>query len=312
MTRLGRSVVVGTTFAVALAVLAPAASAGELEDIITSARDATYNATRITKSVWGDQIEITDQLVEHWSGGELVKTNSSWTVAGNGRLVTMGEVPSGLVFLTAKTTPEIERYEVGRVTDVMHMRRDAQRVEIMEGDLKRAALIVDKRSGAVLLAETFNDQGRVFRTVSLSDFKPYRMYPEPDDTSSVPVQVIMHSDSDVLPDELAGYEIVDVFPGPGGSEQGFYSDGLFGFSLFAISKRTAIEGFSDSVALVTDRGLYEMIPTAQDVRIRWADRDRNFVLVGDIPPDHLEEVLDVLPAPGRASMLSIWWHKIFG
>jgi len=312
MTRFGRSVLVGTTFAVAFAVLAPAASAGELEDIITSARDATYNATRITKSVWGDQIEITNQLVEHWSGGELVRTNSSWTVAGNGRLVTMGDVPSGLAFLTAKTIPEIERYEVGDVSDVMHMRRAAQRVEIMEGDIKRATLVVDKRSGAVLLAETFNDQGRIFRTVSLSNFKPYRMYPEPAEMSSIPVQVIMHSESDLLPIELAGYTMVDVFPGPAGSEQGFYSDGLFGFSLFAISKSTSIEGFGDSKALITDDGVYEMVPTAQDVRIRWTDENRNFVLVGDIPPDHLKEVLGELPAPERASMLSIWWHKLFG
>jgi len=312
MTRLGRSVLVGTTFAVAFGVLTPAVTAGELEDIITQAREATYNATRVTKSVWGDQIEVTDQLVEHWSGGELVRTNLSWTVSGNGRLVSMGEVPSGLVFLTAKTTPEIQRYEVGDVTTVKHMHRSALRVEVMEGDLKRATLIVDERSGAVLLSETFNGQGRVFRTVSLSEFKPYRMYPEPEEMSSVPVQVIMHSNSDLLPNELAGYQIVDVFPGPGGSEQGFYSDGLFGFSVFAISKRTTIEGFADSMALVTDDGLYEMVPTAQDVRIRWADKDRNYVLVGDIPPDHLEEILTVLPAPGRDSMLKIWWRKLFG
>ena len=312
MTRLARSALVGTTFAVAFAVLAPAASAGDIEDIITSARDATFNATRITKSVWGDRIEVTDQLVEHWSGGELVRTNSAWTVAGNGRLVTMGDVSSGLVFLTAQTTPEIERYEVGKVTDITHMRREAERVEVMEGDLKRATLIIDKRSGAVLLAETYNDQGRVFRTISLSDFKPYRMYPEPEDMSSVPVQVIMHTNSDVLPDEVAGYTMVDVFPGPGGLEQGFYSDGLFGFSLFAISKRTAIEGFEDSMALITDHGLYEMVPTARDVRMRWADRGHNFVLVGDIPPDHLDEILAVLPAPERDSMLKIWWRKLFG
>ena len=312
MTRLGRSVLVGTTFAVAFAVVSPAATAGELEDIITQAREATYNASRVTKSVWGDQIEVTDQLVEHWSGGELVRTNSSWTVSGNGRLVSMGEVPAGLVFLTAKTTPEIQRYEVGNVTTVKHMRRAARRIEVMEGDLRRATLIIDERSGAVLLAETFNGHGRVFRTVSLSDFKPYRMYPEPEDMKSVPVQVIMHSESDLLPSELAGYQIVDVFPGPGGLEQGFYSDGLFGFSLFAISKRTAIEGFADSMALVTGDGLYEMVPTAQDVRVWWADRDRNYGLGGDIPPDHLDEVLTVLPAPERDSMLKIWWHKLFG
>jgi hypothetical protein len=310
--RLGRSVVVGTTFAVAFGVLAPAVSAGELEDVITSARDATYNATRVTKSVWGNRIEVTDQRVEHWSGGELVETNSSWTVAGNGRLVTMGDVPSGLIFLTPRTTPAAERYSIGEVTEITHLRREAQRIEIMEGDLKRATLIVDGRSGAVLLSETFNANGRVFRTVSLSDFKPYRMYPEPGDMKSVPVQVIMHSDSDQLPDEIAGYTIVDVFPGPGGSEQGFYSDGLFGFSLFAIAKNTAIDGFDDSMALVTDRGVYQMVPTAQDVRMRWANRDGNFVLVGDVPPDHLEEILAELPGPERDSMVKIWWHKLFG
>jgi hypothetical protein len=303
---------VGATFAVAFAALAPAVTAGELEDIITSARDATFNATRVTRSVWGDTIEVTDQLVEHWSGGELVKTNSSWTVAGNGRLVTMGDVPAGLVFLTARTTPEMERYTIGDATDIMHMRRKAQRVDIMEGDMRRATMIIDERSGAVLLSEIYNARGRVFRTIALNDFKPYRMYPEPDEMSSVPVQVIMHSDSDLLPDEIAGYSIVDVFPGPGGSEQGFYSDGLFGFSLFTIAKNTAIEGFDDSLALVTDHGIYEMVPTAQDVRMRWANREHNFVVVGDIPPDHLEEILAELPSPERDSMFKIWWHKVFG
>jgi len=312
VTRLGRSVLVGTTFAVALGVFAPAAYAGDIEHVLTSARDATYNATRITKSVWGGQIEITNQLVEHWSGGELVRTNSSWSVYGNGRMVTTGDTPQGLAFLTAKTTPDIERYEIGNVSDITHMRRAAQRIEIMEGDLKRAVLIVDKLSGAVLYSETYNGQGRIFRTMVLGDFKPYRMYPETEEMASVPVQVIMHSESENLPDELAGYKIVDVFPGPGGSEQGFYSDGLFGFSLFAISKRTAISGFDDSKPLVTRSGVYQMIPTAQDVRIRWADGNRTFVLVGDVPPDHVEEILGALPPPGSASMLSIWWHKIFG
>ncbi len=312
MTGLGRSVVVGTTFAVALAVFAPAASAGDVEDIIATAREATYNATRVTKSVWGDQIEIVEQLVEHWSGGELVRTNSLWTVSGNGRLVSMGEAPSGVAFYTAKTRPEIERYSVGNVTDVVHMHRPAKRVEIMEGGIKRATLIIDNRSGAVLLTEVFTDDGRVFRTVSLSDFKPYRMYPEPDDVSSVPVQVIMHVDSDVLPEELAGYKLVDVFSGPRGSEQGFYSDGLFGFSLFAIPKSTPVDGFAEASSFVTDSGIYEMIPAAHDVRVHWLDRDRSFVLVGDLPPDHLEAVLDVLPAPDSRNMLSVWWHRLFG
>lgn len=307
-----RSAVVGTTLAVALGVFAPAISANEIDDLLMTTREATFNATRITKSVWGDQIQIADQWVEHWSGGEIVRTNSTWSVYGNGRSITMGDTPEGLAFVTPHSTPDVDRYTVGEVTNITHMGRSCSRIEIMEGDHQRATLIVDERSGAVLYSETYNLEGRIFRTTALSDFKPYRVYSEPEDMTSVPMQVIMHSDSDVLPDELAGYEMVDVFPGPGGSEQGFYSDGLFGFSLFSISKRTPIEGFEDAAIFVTPNGTYDMIPTAQDVRLRWKDKHRSFVLVGDVPPDHVSAILDELPEPHERGMFSGLWHKLFG
>ena len=307
-----RSVVIGTSVLLSLAMFAPAAAAGDVDHLLRSARDATYSANRLTVSIWGNQTQVADQWVEHWSGGEIVKTNSAWAVYGQGRAVTMGDANEGVAFVTQQTKPASDRYSIGEVSDVTHLRRECKRVEIKEGDMLRAVLLVDKRSGAVLHTETYDDQGRIFRTVALDDFKPYRMYSMPDDPSSVPVEIVMHSESDELPPEVAGYELVDVFPGPGGSEQGFYSDGLFSFSLFSMSSRTVVNGFEEPMALVTASGVYDLVPTASDVRIRWSNTSNNFVLVGDLPPDHARDVLNELPPPSTGGMLTRLWHRLFG
>ncbi len=307
-----RSAVIGTSIVVALAMFVQPASAGDLAGILESARNATYNASRVTVSVWGGQTQIADQWVEHWSGGEIVRTASVWSVYRQGRAVTMGEAPAGFAFVTKRTLPTSERYSIGSVENVTHLRRPCKRIEIMEGDTLRAVLLVDRRSGAVLHSEIYTDEGKIFRTVALDNFKPYRVYSEPKDSSSVPVEVVMHRENATLPDEVAGYQLVDVFSGPGGSEQGYYSDGFFSFSLFAISKRTPVSGFEDPMAFVTNGGVYDMVPTAQDVRLRWSDAKTNFVLVGDLPPDHAREVLAELPLPEVRSMFSRWWHRLFG
>jgi hypothetical protein len=307
-----RTAVIGTSVLLSLAMFAPGASAGDVDDLLQAARDATYSANRVSVSIWGDQTQVADQWVEHWSGGEIVRTNSAWSVYGRGRAVTMGEATEGIAFVTQRTMPASERYSIGDVTEVTHLRRECKRVEIMEGDMLRAVLLVDKRSGAILHTEIYNDQGRIFRTVALDDFKPYRMYSMPDDPSSVPVEIVMHSESDELPSEIAGYQLVDVFPGPGGSEQGFFSDGMFSFSLFSMSRRTVVSGFEEPMPLVTSAGVYDMVPTARDVRIRWSDGSNTYVLVGDLPPDHARDVLNELPPPSTGSMFMRWWHRIFG
>ncbi len=308
-----RSAVIGTSVLLSLALATPVAFAGsDVDELLQAAREATYSANRITVSIWGDQTQVADQWVEHWSGGEVVRTNSAWAVYGRGRAVMMGEAGGGIAFVTQRPIPASKRYTVGNVTDVTHLRRECKRVEIMEGDMLRAVLLVDKRSGAILHTEIYNDQGRIFRTVALDDFRPYRMYAMPEELTSVPVEIVMHAESAELPAELAGYELVDAFPGPGNSEQGYYSDGMFSFSLFAMSARTVVSGFEEAMPLVTNTGVYDMVPTARDVRIRWSDGSRNFVLVGDLPPDHARDVLAELPVPSTGSMFLRWWHRIFG
>lgn len=307
-----RPVLVAAFLVVALTVATPGANASGVEEVLDAAREATFNASRLTVSVWGGRTQVSDQWIEHWSGGEIVRTNSSWSAYGNGRAMTMGESGAGFAFMSRQPLAMSDRYSIGDVSDVTHLRRECLRIEINEGDVRRAVLIVDKLTGAILRSDVYTDTGRIFRTTSLEDFKPYRVYAQPSDTRSIPLEVVMHADSYGLPEDIAGYSLVDVFPGPGESEQGFYSDGLFSFSLFTMSKQMKITGLDNPMAFVTGDGVYDMVPTAQDVRLNWTDTESNFVLVGDLPPDHARNVLAELPAPDAGSMFTRWWKRLFG
>ena len=308
-----RSAVVGTTLVVVMAIGAPIASAGELTDVLERARSSTYTATRLTVSVWGDQTRLTKERVEHAKGAEMIQIDETWSMVGNGRTVRMGEAPEGIAFLANTESIETGRYDVGETTSCSHMRRSCTIVPIVEGELTRAHVIVDDRTGAPLITYIYDNTGRTYRTVSLSDFSPHRTYEWSSDPTVVPYEVVMHSDSAVVPPEIAGYLLVDVFPGPGErSEQGFYSDGLFSFSLFALPSGTLVGGFENATTLITTSGIYEAAHTAGDVRVQWASGDEHYVVMGDLPPDHLDAVLAELPVPNATGMLARFWRALFG
>lgn len=307
-----RSAVVGSTLAVTIGLLAVPASADDLTDVLERARSSTWTATRLTVSVWGDQTSVVRERVEHAAGAEMIRVDETWSMVGNGRQIMMGETPSGLAFLTTMEPISTDRYEIGEVTDCKHLRRGCRFIAISEGDLVRARMVVDVRTGAPLITYVYDGDGRTFRTVSLSDFTPHRTYEWPEDRTDVPFEVIMHDESAELPENLYGYDLVDAFAGPASSDQGFYSDGLFSFSLFAIAGGTQVDGFDGATPMITDRGAYDVLMTARDTRVHWQGGDGQYVLVGDLPPDHLAEVLAELPPPDGGNVLARLWRALFG
>jgi hypothetical protein len=310
---LHRSGVVGATLAVVLVVGMPSASADDLADMLDRSHGSTYSATRLTVSVWGDQTKVTKERVEHVDGAEMIRVDETWSMIGNGRSVRMGEAPEGIAFMAESEPIATDRYVLGDATACSHMRRPCTLFPIFEGDLTRAHVIVDDRTGAPLITYIYDDAGRTFRTISLSDFSPHRTYEWSSDPSVVPYEVVMQADPDVVPSAIAEYALVDVFPGPSDrSEQGFYSDGLFTFSLFALPSGTVVGGFEDQQSLVTSSGVYDATLTAANVRVRWISGGTAYVLVGDLPPDHLEAVLAELPPPTKDGMLARFWRALFG
>ncbi len=115
-----------------------------------------------------------------------------------------------------------------------------------------------------------------------------------------------------MPRAAAGYVLADAYPGPDASVQGFYSDGLFSFSLFAFDG--AVESDRFAAATVTElRGLsYRRLVSPSEIWVTWKSGGDTYVLVGDLPPDHLEAVLDELPKPGRRNLFSRLWSGLFG
>lgn len=309
---LRRSAVVGSTLAVVVTLGAPAAMADDLTDVLNRANDATWTATRVTVSVWGEQTNVTRERVEHAHGSEMIRVDETWSMVGGGRRMTMGETPDGIAFMTNNAPVPTGRYRLGAGTSVQHMYRSCTLVPVLEGDVHRASLLIDDRTGAVLITDLYDAGGRIYRSVSLSDFVPHRTYEWPGGGTDVPYEIVMHDDAASVPGEVAGYQLVDEFPGPMNSEQGFYSDGLFTFSLFVMSPSTYVEGFEDPMTLATNQGVYDMIPTAQSIRVHWSDAGAHYVLVGDLPPDHLDAVLDDLPVPDQAGVFARLWRRLFG
>ncbi len=307
-----RSMFVATSAILVATSIATSVSATELDDVLTGARDSTYTASRLVVSVWGGKTQVTREYVEHADGMEIVRRDSKWSMTGNGKAVSMGDEPTGITFLTNQRSISTSRYTIEEIAKANHMSRPCRIVRVMEGDILRANLVVDDRSGALLIEELYNENGRLYRRTTLSNFRAYRTYEAPTDGSDVPAEVVMHEDSILLPDSIAGYELVDAFSAPGGSEQGYYTDGLFRFSLFILGGRIDVSGFEESMEFVAESGVYEMVPTAQAVRLHWRDGSNNFVLVGDLPPDHVADVLGELPKPETRGMWARWWQRLFG
>lgn len=312
MKALRRIATIGSTAAVAVTMIASGASADELTDYLERANQSTYTANRLVVSVWGGQTQISSSFVEHSRGMEMVEVDSTWTVVGNGTAMTMDDAPHGVAFMAISEPISTGRYAVSDVTPVTHMGRTCELVHVTEGDTLRAKFLVDVRTGAPLISESFTDEGKIFRRSSLQNFLAYRTYAGPSGATGTEYDIVMPAASDLLPDSLAGYRLVDVSEAPSDSEQGFYSDGLFSFSLFVLGDVASVTGFDSPSPLVTDSGVYDLVSTPQDVSIHWTDLTNHFVIVGDLPPDHAVEVLSELPAPNARSVFAQWWHGLFG
>jgi hypothetical protein len=303
--------VVGTA-AVLVGLLPTAALADDLTDLLKRANEATYSADRLVVSVWGGQTEVVKSFVEHADGSEIVRVDEAWSFVGNGRSATMGETPAGVAFMSHSSPISTDKYTIGETFQAEHMRRKCTVVTVMEGDVKRASLVIDNNTGAPLITEMYADDGSVFRRTSLQEFKAYRTYSWPTDRGQATYEIVMPLQTDLLPDEVAGYRLVEVFPAPSNAAQGFYSDGLFTFSLFVFDKSTSVTGFEEPSTFVTATGTYDTVPTADDIQITWTGFDNEYVLVGDLPPDHAADVLAELPEPDLRSAFARWWSNLFG
>ncbi|HHC09433.1 MAG TPA: hypothetical protein ENK55_12070 [Actinobacteria bacterium] len=205
------------------------------------------------------------------------------------------------------------RYEVVAGGEERHLGRFADVFGIYEGDRLRMELLLDRQTGAPLVSRIYDGDGRIFRSATMVDFRPYASAAKLADAGDGEFEVIVSGDVEVdLPDLAAGYRRTDVYVGPEGVLQAYYTDGLFSFSVFVLDGVRRLEDLAVGRFVDLAGARYLVRVEATELWTLWNDATATYVLVGDLPPDHLEAVLAELPRPERPGFLARLWRRFFG
>jgi hypothetical protein len=183
---------------------------------------------------------------------------------------------------------------------------------VLEDGAKRATIVLDAETSAPLATEVYDGTGELFRYTTMLDFDPNPAVAASTGGGGGDYEVMLSSDASDLPETAAGYQRADVYAGPKDSVHAFYTDGLFYFSIFELPERTNLGGFDDATVVDFNGAEYLRLISPDGIWVYWAG-DTAYLLVGDLPPDHLEQVLAELPQPkGKGNFISRLWRGLFG
>ncbi len=290
------------------------AAADDLDDYLVRAAEADYGGRRIIVTIWEGKSHAGIADIEHSGGMTMIVGESGDMMVGAGKLAGGGDAGIAITEWHAADNPD--RYVLGEPERVTRIGRPALAVTILEGDLVRAKIYLDEETWAPLATEIFDGQGDTFRLAAFTDFdahpgRVHRAMREPEEYD-VATSVDASSMPGGMPHEVAGYSRVDVYDAGDAVRQGFYTDGLFSFSLFETDGAIDDADFEEAEELVVDDESYALIVDPAEIWVRWQNAGTSYVLVGNLPPDHLEDVLTGLPEPRNRGLLSRLWSDIFG
>lgn len=300
---------------VAFLVLVPATSAlgTELGELLERGRGASYSAEQVINCTTPDgerdalvridqaagEIKLSSAVTEDV---EVTAGSGEWTLTRQGNPVAGASVGEG--------NPKAEPlYEVEDLDEVEYLGRDAFAYRLIREGEPRAELVVDAETGALLETVTLGEDGEIYcqrRFVSFEAVTPLIESQEsgPDQPASENVAAIPK-----LPDEVAGFELLDQYEDEAGVRFAYYSDGFFSFAVFETEQAVTLPG---ATTVELDSGSYRRVFTAGQATYVWETREGGVALVGDLPPDLHEAVLSELPRPEDPGFFRRWWRSLFG
>jgi hypothetical protein len=287
---------------------APAAAALDLEDYLEAAQEAEYTGRRIVVTVWDGTSEAAIYSVTHVPDMMIFGTTSEARV-GSGKMAGPGQA------VAVSEWSEIDlatRYRTTDPVSVERLGRAAELIEIWENGERRATVTFDAATKVPVATEVYDGRGELFRYSAMLEFDPAPRFTYPDLKGAEPDYDVLLPSGAELPAQVAGYERADVYAGPDDTLQVFYSDGLFAFSVFPLERGTTLSGFAAAATFEAAGERYRLIVNPQDVMVAWDAADATYLLIGDLPPDHLQRVLDELPDPQSDNLLKRLWRGLFG
>jgi hypothetical protein len=286
------------------------ALADDLGSYLDEAEASSYAGRQATWSTLDGDTTFGVVSVEHAGSMTMVEGASGDTMIGAGRV--FGS--SGAVVVHGWSAGSLsDRYQMAEPEAVKRLGRDATLLTIVEGDAVRARIWLDDASSAPLGSEVYEGDGSLFRLSYMLDFtpNPTRLYAALRDGGG-DFDVALPSDRSSLPPTADGYRRLDVYTGPGDVVQAFFTDGLFSFSVFEVEGSVDTAPFSDGSTVEINGSKYLQMLTPSEVWVVWKAGSMSYVLVGDLPPDHLAEVLGELPHPDAANLFQRIWRGLFG
>lgn len=300
--------------AVAVSVPVGAAADDSLEELMENAGAGEFHAVGIVMCTWGSDSAAATYEVER-AGGMSMVHGPDRDLMLSGSLVAVGSDSGWYAFEVAEWSSWSlsERYSLGEPVATSRLGRPATAVTIMENERVRARVVIDDESTIPLVTEIFDGQGRLFRLATLVEFE----VGSGDDRPAMPTDFgpphVMQPASATahLPATAAGYRRADSYAAPQGGVQSYYTDGLFSFSVFETKRGATPAEFLQATPFSVGGQVYRRIVSPTTVWVHWSSPDRSFVLVGDLPPDHLVAVLGELPDPGERGFFVRLWRRWF-
>jgi hypothetical protein len=302
---LGMLVVATATLSVS-----PALADG-LNEYLEEADQAVYSGRQFVSTHW-DGVEAMGMVdVQHFGGMAMVGSGPAYTMIGQGKVNALDSPDSALAYVPIARAPVSHAYDLAGGERSTRFGRTVKTIDIVENGVLRMHMVIDIATRAALETEVFDADGNRFRFSAMVDFSDSAAGME-DYEDDGEYQMMLPLDEARVPDGVGRYRLIDAY-GAAETEHGFYTDGLFRFSLFAIDGRVDVTKIAaGGRTWAVDGFEYVRVITPAEVWILWNAPDQTFVLGGDLPPDHLEEVVADLPRPGQHNWFSRVWRRMFG
>jgi hypothetical protein len=299
--------------AVALVTIpASAVLATDLDELLEESKDASYRAEQVITCSTPDGVrnavvELSQARGELLIGAPVAPDLEVASGFGGWSLVRDGDVVSSATVDDAVGTPE-PLYSVDDGTPTDYLGREATMYQMTADGVVRAELVVDVEAGALMRVVTFNADGSVFCERRFVTFDPDPpAVPDAESATDVePSEAGVESD---LPESLGGFERLDVYRDEEGILFAYYSDGFFSFAVFQIPTPVTVDGGSK---VTVGNGAYTRSFGPGQVTYAWETRFGAMALVGDLPPDMHDEILEGLPAPQDPGLWRRLWRNLFG
>ncbi len=303
-----------STLVLAVVVL-PATSAGaaELDELLEQNREAAYSAEQAISCSTPDGVR--DAVVRiSQSGGEITVASSvgddvevksgdgGWTLSRHGGVVSSTSVEG-------KEADVDPLYVVEDLGDLVALGRDATAYLLVRDGVVRAELVFDDGTGAMVATTTFTDDGETYcqrRFISFDPTDPGLIAFEIAEVEELEIAPLVDSS---LPEEIVGFERLDLYEDLLGFRFAYYSDGFFSFAVFETPTTVRLDE-GGTVDLAGFR--YGRSFSPGQATYAWEATSGGMALVGDLPPDLHEEVLAALPRPDTPNFFRRIWRTLFG